>query len=638
MKRKNSVTSKKKLKILAVKSPSSTSSFIECRSDDPVFEDFDDQLEGFLSFEEISDYEIFSESKNHETPKKPKDKKITRKREVSSAKAASPQKASSRDIGQSGGLKDGIIKEDLAISGVEALADTPNEFEEKESHPLEWALKYPLKKALLDTLQKLGFYKPTEIQSLVLDSIFCHQSQQQSGTTFRDIIGCAPTGSGKTLAFGLPIINHLLEHPQDDKSSEKDSSHNDDNKLKRPVSTLILVPTRELAFQIADHLLPFVKGSHVRLAVVSGGMAVQKQLRLLSKDVDILVATPGRLLSLMGEGKNGENKGLDIKRRLSSLSFLVVDEVDKMTEGKGHFKELEDIFACVSGKTNQENGRWTFVFSATLPSSSSKQISNATDDANDDGGASLRGLFGKVPFADAKPPLMFKVRNTMSESSNEILLLPENISTYKVKCSLAEKDVFLYLLLKERKGPTIVFVNSIACIRRLCPILRLLFSENNSDNRKNEPFPIALPLHSQMPQRQRLKNLDRLKNVPGCIVVATDVIGRGIDIPDVSLVIHYQIPRSPQIFIHRSGRSGRRAGTTGTSILLVDPSEHFLATNLSKTTAYKWPEHPLSYSSATRQFIVCRERLKMAAAIDNLEHSTRKVLAREKTHHTNIVL
>ncbi|KAJ1748418.1 ATP-dependent RNA helicase [Coemansia sp. RSA 1821] len=379
---------------------------------------------------------------------------------------------------------------------------------------------------LLRALQQLEFTKPTEIQAKTLP-------QAMSG---HDIIGAAETGSGKTLAFGIPMLQHLSAHP---------------SAWTGPTG-LVLTPTRELAIQVKDHLVAMAQFSRARIISIVGGMSQAKQERLLNSKPDIIVATPGRLWELASTNDAYLNQ-------LKSIRFLAVDEADRMLE-PGHFKELKFIFKTLNEKTVQTQGskRQTFVFSATLLKDMqlvARRQSSKTAKRNrgQPEPGSMEDLIERVGFQDAEPAFVDVTQATATA---------QTLVETRIDCLANEKDYYLYYFLIRYPARTLVFVNSIDSIRRMLPMLRLL--------RVN-----VFGLHAQMEQRQRLKNIDRFRDTENAVLVASDVAARGLDIPKVEYVIHYQMPRSGDLYVHRSGRTAR-AQNEGLAVMLVSPEERKL--------------------------------------------------------------
>jgi len=218
---------------------------------------------------------------------------------------------------------------DVALNGFEKLQEL-----EAEVDLPEWS-KMRLSSATLQALNKLGFKSPTPIQSLAIPRIM----------QGHDLIGKATTGSGKTLAFGIPILEHIL--------SQSDSKENSP-------SALVIAPTRELAKQIVGHLEDIAQCSLGAMTVcnVTGGLAVQKQLRILQKRPSVIVGTPGRLWEVLN---NPEMKQTQLDQAIKKIQFLVLDEADRLLQD-GHFAEIEKILDFVNGGENKQ----TLVFSATF--------------------------------------------------------------------------------------------------------------------------------------------------------------------------------------------------------------------------------------------------------------------------------
>ncbi|KAG6828177.1 hypothetical protein H0H92_008908 [Tricholoma furcatifolium] len=451
--------------------------------------------------------------------------------------------------------------------------------------------KFSLHPRLLKSIHSKGFKAPTPIQAASLPFALAD----------RDVVGVAQTGSGKTLAYGLPILHCLLSQPCPRPGT------------KRKVQALILAPTRELALQVSSHLnaclesittndhtenpdaqeqkskkgkgkgnakekpqsatIPSAKKSppRVSVAAIVGGMSAQKQRRILDRGVDVLVATPGRLWDIMEDDDT-------LSKEIKTLRFLVLDEADRMIEA-GHFAELENILRLTlrenkddqiqaegdeesgedkGGREDVKDGLQTFVFSATLSKDLQKNVKRRTRPKSagkykkhDDKPAStLDDLLLRLDFRDPDPEVI-----DLSPAGSVVSTLQES----KIECLSADKDVYLYYFLLRHPGKTLVFLSAIDGIRRLMPLTELL-------NIK------AFPLHSQLEQRQRLKNLDRFTNTPNSVLLATDIAARGLDIPAVDHVIHYQIPRTADAYVHRNGRTAR-AMRKGFSLLMCAPDE-----------------------------------------------------------------
>jgi ATP-dependent RNA helicase DDX24/MAK5 len=386
-------------------------------------------------------------------------------------------------------------------------------------------------------LSKLGFVRPTPIQVAAIPQI----------TEGHDVIGKASTGSGKTLAFGIPIVERFLSA----------SKGKDKKQTKTPIA-LILAPTRELAHQITNHLQTFCTSAGLdkpSIVSITGGLSIQKQKRLL-QNADIVIGTPGRLWEIISEG-HGTVKWL------KAIKFLVIDEADRLLS-EGHFKEAEEIVNILDreeteeGKPNKadessELSRQTLVFSATFNKGLQQKLAGKAKRGGDvmNNQESLEYLLRKLNFREPKPKFI---------DVNPVRQMATGLKEGIVECIGTEKDLYLYaLLLLHPKQHTLVFCNSIAAVRRIVPFLQNL----------NIP---VFGLHSNMPQKGRLRSIERFSSQPGSVLVATDVAARGLDIPGVQIVMHYHLPRAADMYIHRSGRTAR-SESTGKSIIICAPEE-----------------------------------------------------------------
>lgn len=416
----------------------------------------------------------------------------------------------------------------------------------------------------------------------------------------RDIIGSAETGSGKTLAFGIPIINYLATHP-----------------AREGLAALILTPTRELAIQVRDHIDKMSVFSDMRVVAIVGGMSIQKQERLVKQKPDIIVATPGRLWEIFSN--NPEYMDM-----LKHIKFLVLDEADRMLE-KGHFEELTSLLNTLSNK-RQDTTEWpeeidagttkkslpqdlgkhqTFIYTATLSKDLRFNVKSKKKKLPVKATNSMEDLLRRIEFADADPALV----DMTSEN-----VVASRLLEAKIDCVNTDKDLYVYYFVTRYPGRTIIFVNSIDAIRRLVPIFKLLNVE-------------VLGLHAQMQQKQRLKSLDKFKANPKAVLVASDVAARGLDIPLVDHVIHYQLPRSGEIYVHRSGRTAR-ANRDGVSLLLCGPEEMKIYQKLCQTLRKNkdYPTFPIDLNILRAM----TERVKLAAEIDSIQHQESK-----QTHEVN---
>lgn len=487
-------------------------------------------------------------------------------------------------------------------------------------------LQVQLHPLIYQSLHALKFEKPTSIQEATLPVSML--DTMTIADKKRDIIGIAQTGSGKTLAYGLPILNWIASRSVEDRQMRLLNGVPEEEIASR-LSALILTPTRELALQVTKHLGAIVESSSTEnkrwasIATITGGMSEDKQRRMLQgyrgRGVDVIVATPGRFWELC----RGDD---DLARRIKTTRFLVVDEADRMIE-TGHFAEMQNIFALVQRFENvqdrNENGQegvplarilggahdmQTFIFSATF----SKDLQHNLKRANrlkgrrkGQNASTLEELLGSIDFRDDDPFMIDQSTSTR---------IAHNVMEVKLECLAKDKDLFLYYFLLRYPGRTLVFVNAIDGIRRLQPLL--------------ENLQISVqPLHSQLQQKQRLKNMDRFKSNKqpsigaSAVLLATDVAARGLDIPAVDHVVHFQIPRTADTYVHRSGRTAR-GGREGVSLALIEPSEKRIWHNLCKSLKRKddLASMPIEYTFLS----ALKERIALAKQIDQATHTQKK--------------
>jgi ATP-dependent RNA helicase RhlE len=335
--------------------------------------------------------------------------------------------------------------------------------------------------------------KPTPIQAKAIPTIL----------EGKDVLGIAKTGSGKTASFALPILANL------EKSEGLKNRH---------VNVLVLVPTRELAVQVHEVFQTYGQATKVRIKslAVYGGVAINPQMQKL-QNVNVLIATPGRLLELVE--KNATS--------LRSIETLVLEEADKMLN-LGFKEEMDKIFALLPKK------RQNLLFSATL----SEDVAN-------------------IESVLLKNPLVIKIKEEEKEEENLI----KQLAYY---CKEEEKGPLLRYIIKENKfKQVLVFASSTYKADNIADKLR----KNRID---------AQAIHGKKSQGARLSALQRFKDGQLRVLVATDILARGIDIEYLPCVINYELPRSPKDYVHRIGRTGR-AGETGEAFSLIteESAHHF---------------------------------------------------------------
>ena len=344
---------------------------------------------------------------------------------------------------------------------------------------------------ILATVAREGYTEPTPVQSEAIPHILAG----------RDVLAAAQTGTGKTAAFVLPILERLKGHANGGFSP-----------ARHPVRVLILTPTRELAVQIADSVKTYNHNGSLRSAVVYGGTRIDPEIKLLWKGVEILVATPGRLLDHVGQ------KTVN----LSQVEILVLDEADRMLD-MGFIPDVRKITALMPGK------RQTLLFSATF-----------SDD--------IRRLAKE--FQDNPEIVEVAARNSIADNLTQVL--------YPVDPDL-KADLLLHLIKRDSMDQVLVFTRSKLGASRLASYL---------DRRGVS----TTAIHGDRSQTERTRALEAFRGRFVKVLVATDVASRGLDIADLPYVVNYELPYEPQDYIHRIGRTGR-AGASGTAISLVSPGE-----------------------------------------------------------------
>ncbi|KAL4656388.1 ATP-dependent RNA helicase DDX24-like [Arapaima gigas] len=358
---------------------------------------------------------------------------------------------------------------------------------------------------------------------------------------------------------------------------------------------LVLTPTRELAVQVKHHIDAAAQFTGIKTAIIVGGMALQKQNRILNRQPEIVIATPGRLWELIKDGQ-------PYLENLKHLRCLVIDEADRMVE-KGHFAELENLLELLNNNQFSPN-RQTFVFSATLtmvhqlPS----RIWQKKKGKKQEQRGKLEILMEKVGIK-AKPKIIDLTRKEATV---------ETLTETRIHCDKDDKDFYLYYFLRQYPGRTMVFANSIDCIKRLTSLLTILDCA-------------PLPLHANMHQKQRLKNLERFAEKKSCVLLTTDVAARGLDIPNVQHVIHYQVPRTSETYVHRSGRTAR-AAKEGLSLLLIGPDDMLNFKKIYRTLG-KDEDLPM-FPIEVRCMAAIKERVGLARKIEKIEYHH----SREKQH------
>ncbi|WP_239031825.1 DEAD/DEAH box helicase [Paroceanicella profunda] len=347
---------------------------------------------------------------------------------------------------------------------------------------------FGLAPSILSALDRAGMTTPTPIQAQAI-------APQLEG---RDILGIAQTGTGKTAAFALPILHQILDMPG--------------RPSPKTTRALVLAPTRELAVQIEEAFRKFADGARLSTALVLGGVSRNSQIRRMARGVDVLVATPGRLTDLVGEGHI----------RLDETRFAVLDEADRMLD-MGFVREVKKIHAALHPR------RQSALFSATMP----------TDVAG------LAEGFLRDPVRIAVAP--------QGETAGTITQSVEVMQHAEKRFRLAE------LVGSTDVSRVIVFARTKRGADRV------------AENLGKDGVP-AEAIHGNKAQNARQRALDAFRSGRVKVLVATDIAARGIDVPGISHVVNYELPDEAESYVHRIGRTGRN-GLDGIAITLCAPDE-----------------------------------------------------------------
>ena len=355
--------------------------------------------------------------------------------------------------------------------------------------------------AINKAIAESGYKNPTEIQKKSIPEILLN----------KHILASAQTGTGKTAAFVLPILELLLH---------------DKNKVRGP-RVLIVSPTRELANQITDSVKKYARYTNINSATVVGGMSYKLQNKLLSKPLDILIATPGRLLDLFKQGKI----------KFKDTKIMVLDEADKMLD-MGFVPDIRKIF---NATTKQQQ---MLMFSATLDNSVSKIASEFLTN-----------------------PLTISIKPDTKGHSNI------QQSLYYVDNQLHKQNLLKHFLADTNLNQAIIFT---ATKRQ---------ADKLTDDLYHSDFKTAA-LHGDMSQGSRTKTINRFKRNEIKVLVATDLASRGIDVKDITHVFNYDMPRFAEDYIHRIGRTGR-ANKKGLALSFVSPTDREHLRKIERFTGMK---------------------------------------------------
>ena len=355
---------------------------------------------------------------------------------------------------------------------------------------------------LTKAIKELNYSSPTSIQEKAIPIILKKH----------DVLGSAQTGTGKTAAFALPILHHLINE-----------ENNDD---KKKIKTLVITPTRELAIQIAENFTLYAKYSNIKTTVIFGGVKQGSQTDALNKGVDILVATPGRLLDLMGQGYIS----------LKDISYFVLDEADRMLD-MGFINDIKKVLE----KLPKE--RQSLFFSATMP-------------------------------------------KNIIDLSNKILKSPQKIVAHQNSTTAETIQQYIYYTNKSTKKDLLFHILKNKDIKQILIFSRTKHGADRIVRTLKKQNINSAAIHGDKSQSQRQRTLKEFKENKLRVLVATDIAARGIDIDQLNYVLNYDIPNEAETYVHRIGRCGR-AGNKGISISICEPEENTYVKDIEKLISKK---------------------------------------------------
>ena len=377
---------------------------------------------------------------------------------------------------------------------------------------------------ILRALKTEGYTTPTPIQAQAIPIILQN----------KDLLGCAQTGTGKTAAFAIPILQLLYQ----DRLQHKE---------QKTIKALILTPTRELAIQIDESFAAYGRHTGLKHLVIFGGVSQNPQVDALRRGVDILVATPGRLLDLMNQRFVN----------LEHIRMLVLDEADRMLD-MGFVHDVKKVIAKVPAK------RQTLFFSATMP-------------------------------------------NEIQQLANTILTKPEKVEVAPVSSTADTIQQSLYYVEKNDKKALLIHLLKDKNIKTALVFTR---TKHGADKVVKDLIKVGITaeaIHGNKSQNARQRALSNFKNRTTRVLIATDIAARGIDIDELTHVINYELPNIPETYVHRIGRTGR-AGASGIAFSFCDAEEIEFLKDIHKLIAKQIPvedghPYPMSIQNLTAKMV-----------------------------------
>jgi len=351
-----------------------------------------------------------------------------------------------------------------------------------------------LHRSLLKAVKDQNYTQPTAIQKKAIPLVLKR----------KDVLGSAQTGTGKTAAFALPILHHLISE-----------------ETNKKIRALVVTPTRELAIQIGENFTLYSKYNSIRNTVIFGGVKQRSQTDKLTKGVEILIATPGRLLDLMEQGFIS----------LKDIGYFVLDEADRMLD-MGFIHDIRKILNQLPKE------RQSLFFSATMP-------------------------------------------KNIIDLSSQILKHPKRISVNPLSSTAETIKQYIYYTNKSNKKELLLYILKDQSINQLLLFSRTKHGADRIVRNLRKKNIQASAIHGDKSQNQRQKALKSFKDSKIRVLVATDIAARGIDIDKLSFVLNYDIPNESETYVHRIGRCGR-AGEQGVAISICEPEENIYAKSIEK--------------------------------------------------------
>ncbi|MGB5229597.1 MAG: DEAD/DEAH box helicase [Eudoraea sp.] len=405
---------------------------------------------------------------------------------------------------------------------------------------------------ILKALQVEGYENPTPIQEQAIPILL----------KGKDLLGVAQTGTGKTAAFGVPILHHLYNSQNGQQG-------------KRRLKALVVTPTRELAIQIGESFTAYGKFTGLRNTVIFGGVKQNSQVNKLRSGVDILVATPGRLLDLMNQGYIS----------FRDLEFVVLDEADHMLD-MGFIHDIKKIISKLPPK------RQSLFFSATMP----KDIV-----------ALSRKMLGDF---------------------ERVTIKPEQATAEKVEqgvyfVSKGDKPKLLILLLKERPNDSVLVFS------------RTKHGADKIGKKLRQADIMSAAIHGNKSQNARQKALGDFKDGKLKVLIATDIAARGIDVEELSLVINYDLPNISETYVHRIGRTGR-ASATGIALSFCDTEEQPYLRDIEKLIQQEVPRMPPhQFVDSEDEVVIKKEKKQQRSHNSNRNRNRNSNSSGAQNNHKN---